>query len=312
MENERKTLTRRMKELAISHGFSQIGIAQAGKLSEEGRRLDQWLERKYQASMEWMQRTREKRIDPRAVLPSAKSVVSLSLNYYTEAQHSEDPAAGKISRYAWGDDYHEPLSHRIESLLTTLRLEHPDIEARSYVDTGPVMEKAWAARAGLGWIGKHTNLITKEFGSWIFLGEIFLNVELEFDTPIEDFCGTCTACIEHCPTQAIVEPYVLDSQKCISYLTIEHRGSIQVELAAQFDRWIYGCDICQDVCPWNRFQKGTGETAFQPRVENIAPKLTELAAMSQEEFSQRFHKSPIKRTKHQGLLRNVQTALKAR
>ncbi|HVN48338.1 MAG TPA: tRNA epoxyqueuosine(34) reductase QueG [Bacteroidota bacterium] len=305
------SITSTIKSKAVELGFSKIGIARAAELNEEGAHLREWLYRRYHASMEWMNRDTEKRIDPRNILPSAKSVIAVAANYYSAANHSADSTTGKISRYAWGDDYHFVLTERLEQLLAFIQSLQPDVHGRYYVDAGPVMDKAWAVRAGIGWMGKHTNVISKEFGSWIFLGEIILDVELEYDAPIEDFCGTCTACLEACPTQAIVEPYLLDANKCISYLTIEHRGELPANRMSKFDRWVYGCDICQDVCPWNRFAKETKDQEFKPREENIAPKLTELQNLSQEEFSSRFRRSPIKRTKHSGLTRNVASILES-
>jgi epoxyqueuosine reductase len=203
------------------------------------------------------------------------------------------------------------LTQRLEKLYEFLQSEIPGVSGKLYVDTGPVMDKVWAARAGIGWLGKHTNIITRKFGSWVFLGEILIDAELEYDTPMPDLCGTCTACLDACPTQAIVQPYLLDANKCISYLTIEHRGELPKEIVANFQNWIYGCDICQDVCPWNRFQNETDEPAFHPREENIAPKLTELAELSQEEFSRRFRNSPMKRAKHSGLTRNAKAVIES-
>ena len=261
--------------------------------------------------MQWLERDIEKRIDVTKVLPNAKSVICVTLNYYSPSRHSENPNLGKISRYAWGDDYHAVLTQRLEKLYEFLKSEIPGVEGKIYVDTGPVMDKAWAVRAGIGWLGKHTNVITREFGSWVFLGEILIDAELEYDTPMLDYCGNCTACLDACPTQAIVQPYVLDANKCISYLTIEHRSELPKEIISNFQNWVYGCDICQDVCPWNRFQKETEEQAFQPREENISPHLTELAGLSQEEFSRRFKKSPMKRTKHSGLTRNAKAVLES-
>jgi epoxyqueuosine reductase len=304
--------TYRLKRKAAELGFSGMGIARAELLNEEKQHLHEWLARNYQASMQWLDRDAEKRIDVTKVLPNAKSVISVALNYYSTAQHSNDSAFGKISRYAWGDDYHLVLTERLEKLLEFIKTEIPGVIGKIYVDTGPLMEKAWAARAGIGWLGKHTNIITRKFGSWVFLGEILIDAELEYDAPMLDYCGKCTACIDACPTQAIVQPYVLDANKCISYLTIEHRGNLPQEIVPDFQNWVYGCDICQDVCPWNRFQIGTEELAFQPRKENVAPKLTELAEMSQEEFSRRFRKSPMKRTKHSGLTRNAQAVLESK
>lgn len=304
-------LTKRIKSKAIELGLSEIGIASADSPGEEGARLLEWLSLGYHASMQWMQRDREKRADPQQVLPQVKSIICVAMNYYTSTRHSDNPETGKISRYAWGDDYHLVLTKRLEELQKFIQTEIPEVQSKIYVDTGPVMDKAWAAKAGLGWMGKHTNIITRSHGSWVFLGEILLDVELEYDKPMRDMCGTCTACIDACPTKAIVQPYVLDSNKCISYLTIEHRGDIPQAIIPQLDRWIYGCDICQDVCPWNRFPKETREPAFQPRESNIAPNLKDLAGISHEEFTTRFHKSPIKRTKQTGLVRNVKAVLES-
>ncbi len=300
-----QTLTTTIKAKAIELGFSSVGVARAERLEAEGVRLKQWLSRGQHGTMEWMEKNFEKRVDPHQILPDAVSVISLALNYYSPAGHSGNPDTGKISRYAWGDDYHIVMTSRIQQLVDCIKSEKPDVHARFYVDTGPVLDKAWAVRAGVGWLGKHTNVITKEFGSWVFLGEIILDLGLEYDEPMADLCGTCTACIEACPTHAIVEPYVLDSTKCISYLTIEHKGPIPDELKPGFENWVYGCDICQDVCPWNRFQKTTDEGAFSPRSENVDPRLEDLASISAEEFTRRFKKSPIKRTKREGIMRNA-------
>jgi epoxyqueuosine reductase len=308
----RQALTRTIKAKAAELGFAKVGIARADALTEEGVRLHEWLARRYHGTMEWMERSIEKRVDPRLILPGAKSVISLAMNYYADVRHSNDPGVGKISRYAWGDDYHLVATPRIQSLLDCIKSENPDIDARIYVDTGPVMDKAWAVKSGIGWLGKHTNVITKEYGSWVFLGEVILDAELEYDEPIADFCGTCRACIDACPTGAIVEPYVLDSNKCISYLTIEHRGEIPGELRPKFENWVYGCDICQDVCPWNSFQQQTREEAFVPREVNVSPKLEELEHMTGEEFSRRFRRSPVKRTKLEGLRRNARAVLDGR
>ena len=305
------TLADRIKLKAVEFGFSNVGLAKVELNAEESIRLREWLARGYHASMKWMKREFEKRIDPTKVLPNAKSVICVALNYFTPSQHSNTPALGKISRYAWGDDYHLILTKRLKQLYEFIKSEIPGVKGKIYVDTGPVMDKVWAIKAGIGWMGKHTNIITRNFGSWIFLGEILIDAELEYDSPTLEYCGECTACIDACPTQAIIQPYVLDANKCISYLTIEHRGEIPKEIVTNFQNWIYGCDICQDVCPWNRFQKETKEPAFQPREENIAPKIIDLVKMSQEEFSRRFRESPIKRTKHSGLKRNAQAVLES-
>ena len=300
-----KSLTEKIKREALELGFSKIGIARAESLTSEGKSLQEWLNRGFQGTMDWMSRNVEKRIDVRKIVPEAKSVVCVAMNYYTPTQQSNDPDTAKISRYAWGDDYHIVMTDQLEKLQKFIEKEIPDVHAKLYVDTGPVMDKVWAARAGLGWQGKHTNLITKDFGSWVFLGEIILDANLDYDEPIADFCGSCTACIQACPTQAIVEPYRLDATKCISYLTIEHKGEIAEELKPKFDNWVYGCDICQDVCPWNSFQQETTEMAFHAREFNVDPKVSELEKLTKEQFSERTRRSPIKRTKYEGLVRNV-------
>ncbi len=299
------TLSEHIKSKALELGIHKIGIAKAEELSVEGAHLREWLNRGHHASLRWMEKNVEKRIDPRLIVPDAKSVISLAVNYYTPTLHDPSDGEGKISRYAWGDDYHIHVTKRIQSLFESIKQIAPESEGRYYVDTGPIMEKVWAERAGIGWQGKHTNLITKEYGSWVFLGEIITTLELDVDPPIEDFCGTCTACIDACPTDAIHQPYVLDSNRCISYLTIEHRGEIAESLGKKFDQWIYGCDICQDVCPWNRFQKETEHKEFIAREKNIDPSLDDLVEISQEEFSSRYKNSPMKRTKREGIIRNA-------
>ncbi len=300
------TLTEKIKSKALELGFSKVGIAKAETLTTEAERLKEWLHRGYNASMKWMEKNIEKKIDPREILPGAQSVISVAINYYSAEQHQPNESEGKISRYAWGDDYHIHVTKRIEMLWQCIKQMEPAAEGRYYVDTGPMMDKVWAARAGIGWQGKHTNLITKEYGSWVFLGEIVTTLQLDADVTMEDFCGTCTACLDACPTNAIVEPYIVDSNRCLSYLTIEHRGEIDSSLHNKFEQWVYGCDICQDVCPWNKFQQQTAHQEFFPREENIAPKLDTLLALTQEEFSQRFSKSPIKRTKREGMMRNAE------
>lgn len=299
------TLTEQIKSKALELGFSKVGIAKAEMLNAESEHLREWLNKGYHASMQWMEKNIEKRIDPGNIVQNAQSVISVAINYYTSEQHRKEAETGKISRYAWGDDYHIHVTKRIETLAQCIKQLAPYSENRYYVDTGPMMDKVWASRAGLGWQGKHTNLITKEFGSWVFLGEIISTEKLDYDSPIEDFCGSCTACIDACPTDAIQEPYIVDSNSCISYLTIEHRGEVAESLGEKFDQWIYGCDICQDVCPWNKFQQPTEYKEFEPRIENVNPSLQELKNISQEEFSKRFKNSPIKRTKREGIIRNA-------
>ena len=232
------SLTDKIKSKAIELGFCKVGISRAVRLDEEGKLLREWLARNYHGTMEWMARNVERRIDPRILLPNAQSVISVAMNYYTPEEHSPDQGIGKISRYAWGDDYHDVMMPRLGKLLDFVKSEVPTANGKVYVDTGPVMDKVWASRAGIGWEGKHTNLISREFGSWIFLGELIVDIGLEYDEPSADYCGTCTRCIDACPTQAIVEPYVLDSNLCISYLTIEHKGELPDSLTSQFENWI--------------------------------------------------------------------------
>jgi len=303
-------LTEKIKHEALRLGFDKVGIAPAETLNEEARHLQEWLDRGFHATMGWMETNMAKRTNPQEVLAGARSVIAVAMNYYTDVQHSADPGTGKVSRYAWGDDYHDVLSKRLFLLLDFMKTVAPTVEAKVYVDTGPVMDKVWAERAGIGWIGKHTNVITQEYGSWVFLGEIITNLDLVYDTPATDHCGSCTLCVEACPTDAIAEAYVVDANRCISYLTIEHRGEIAEHLGEKFDRWIYGCDICQDVCPWNeKFSLPSSENRFYPREHAIAPPLEEVAAMTREEFTEKYRNSAMKRTKLEGLVRNARTVL---
>lgn len=296
----------RVKDAALGLGFSHVGIAGADAPGEESRALRTWLDRAYQAGMSWMERTVAKRGDPSLVLPGVRSVIAVGLNYFTAVPHQAGP--GKISRYAWGDDYHDVIGERLGRFQEWLRATYPEARFLWYADTGPVMDKVWAQRAGIGWEGKHTNVITQDLGSWVFLGEVLTTLELEPDSPATDHCGTCTLCIEACPTGAIVEPYVVDSNLCISYLTIEHRGEIPVE--TPLDGWLFGCDVCQDVCPWNlKFARPTDERRFRPRDGNAAPALESWKEMSPEEFRERFDGSAIRRTRWSGLMRNVRELL---
>jgi len=304
------TAEERVKAKAGELGFSLAGVARAQALAEESDRLREWLGRNYQASMRWMETRESERTDPDRVLPGVRSVISLAMNYYTPVSHSADPEVGKVSRYAWGEDYHALLGDRLRKLTAWMEGEFPGSRNLWYVDTGPVMEKVWAERAGIGWIGKHTTVISPELGSWLFLGEVLTTVELEPDQPATDHCGTCVRCIEACPTGAIVEAYVLDSGKCLSYVTIEHRGDAPAAVEGKFEGWIFGCDICQDVCPWNLRRGVETEIAeFQPRPGHEAPNLREWMAMSREEFQRKFAGSPIRRAKWEGLLRNIRGVL---
>ncbi len=305
------TLTARLKQEAHRIGCIGIGIAPAASLTPEGDRLREWLDRGYHASMGWMARRAAERIDPMRVVPSVRSVVIVAVNYFTPFRHSESTDTAKVSRYAWGDDYHDIVLRKVEQLAEFIRREVPGAVTRAYVDTGPVMEKAWAARSGIGWVGKHTNVITRQAGSWVFLGSLLTTASLDPDEPAVDHCGTCRACLDACPTKAFPEPYVLDASRCISYLTIEHRTAIPEPQSDELGGWVYGCDICQDVCPWNRFEQPTDEDGFLPRPGLVAPLLKDLAEMTEEEFSERFKGSPITRPKHAGFMRNVRTNLES-
>jgi epoxyqueuosine reductase len=309
-----RELSRRIKERASIEGFEKVGIVSAEALDESHDRLLTWLERGYQGQMAWMARDPETRADPHRLFPEARSVVVVAKNYYTSGEHADDPATGKISRYAWGDDYHEVVGSRLRSLLAWIERQVPHAEGKVCVDIQPMMDKAWAARAGLGWIGKHTNLITPEFGSWVFIGELLLNLDLEYDDhAVEDHCGSCTLCIDACPTQAITEAYVVDSNKCISYATIELRDAeLPEQIAHNLEGWLYGCDICQDVCPWNRFQQVTDESRFEPREGNINASLSGTLEMTAESYAARYRHSAMKRAKLSGLQRNARTLLQYR
>jgi len=306
-----KQLRTSLEEKANELGFIAFGVAPADALDEEAQRLREWLDLDYQGSMRWMARNVSRRTDPREVVPGAKSVIMLGYNYFTGRAPEEDSKA-KISNYAWGDDYHEIVTPKVRALEAYLHsLYDREVASRSYVDTGPIMEKAWAARAGIGWQGKHTNLISREHGSWMFLGAIIADVEMEYDNPIPDFCGSCTRCIEACPTDAIVEPYVLDARKCLSFLTIEYReDELPEEESKNMQGWVYGCDICQNVCPWNnKFEHPTDDSHFQPREKNVNRDLTDWLDLEVEEYRKRFPHSPVKRAKFKGLMRNIRTAL---
>ena len=302
-------LAENIKERALFEGFNKVGIVGAESLEDEGRRLEEWLARGHHGEMSWMARDVHKRISPHEIFSQARSVVVVALNYFTpyQHQHQQSPATGKVSRYAWGDDYHDVVKEKLLSLLSWIKEQEPRAEGKVCVDIQPTMDKAWAVRAGLGWLGKHSNVITPEHGSWVFLGELLLNLDLEHDRErVEDHCGTCTLCIDACPTAAITEPYVVDSNKCISYATIELRAP---ELPAEMDLsgWLYGCDICQDVCPWNRFEQATSETRFAPREGNVDVDLDNILELTQESYAARYRGSAMKRAKLAGLQRNARS-----
>ena len=304
-------LTAEIRARALAEGFHKVGVAPAEPLFEERARLEEWLALGHQGEMRWMERAPEQRTDPRLVFAGARSVVVCLLNYHTPHEHAGDPASGKISRYAWGDDYHDVVGAKLKNLLAWIKERHPGADGKVCCDIQPLMDKAWAARAGLGWIGKHTNLITRDLGSWVFIGELLLDLELDYDAEREeDHCGTCTLCLEACPTGAITEPYVVDSRRCISHATIELRApELPPEVAANLDGWLYGCDICQDVCPWNRFGRPTDEPRFEPRGGQTSAPLSEVLALTPDTYAERFRRSAMKRAKLAGLQRNARALL---
>ena len=315
IKGDRKAdLSRLIKERTRLEGFEKVGIVGVTSLDREADRLKGWLTRGYHADMKWMARDPEKRTNPLEIFPATRSVVVVALNYYTPHKHQENPTTGKVSRYAWGDDYHEVMGDKLKSLLSWIKEQRPEAEGKVCLDVQPVMDKAWAVRAGLGWIGKHSNVITQEYGSWVFIGELLLNLELEYDADqVEDHCGTCTLCIDACPTQAITEPYVVDSNKCISYATIELRApELADQIAENLSGWIYGCDICQDVCPWNRFEQVTPEHRFAPREGNVNAELNGILDLTPQSYSERFRHSAMKRAKLSGLQRNASALLDVR
>lgn len=292
-----------IKDKARELGFTSCGISKAGFLEEEAPRLEKWLKEGNHGSMSWMENYFEKRLDPRKLVPGAKSIISFTLNYYpSEHQRKDSP---QIAKYAYGEDYHFVIKDKLRDLMNYIREEIGEVDGRAFVDSAPVMDRVWAARSGLGWIGKHSLLLTKKEGSFFFLGELILDLDLEPDGPVTDHCGSCTACIDACPTGAIEEPYVINSNKCISYLTIELRDAIPEDFQGQMENWAFGCDICQDVCPWNRFSKPTAEERFSPHPDLLAKAPEDWQEITREVFNEVFRKSAVKRTKFEGFQRNL-------
>ncbi len=305
-------VSKSIKEKALEIGFDLIGISPVDSFPEN-QFYKVWLAKGFAGEMKYMEKEPEKRENIRNILPDAKSVISCGLNYntnYSYSMNETDNQKGWISRYAWGGDYHDIIKKKLQILLEFIKANSPqEIEARVYVDTGPVLERVYGKYSGIGWFGKNTCLINQKVGSWIFVGEIITNIELDYDNPAPDRCGTCTRCIDACPTGALLEPYVLDSRLCISYLTIEFRGMIPVELRGKIGNNIFGCDICQDVCPWNRRAKVTDESSFKPRDGLYNPDLASLSQLTEEDFRRVFKGNPIKRAKRKGLLRNIAVAM---
>jgi epoxyqueuosine reductase len=297
-------LTYQVKQRAYALGFSFVGISKSEFLSDEAPRLESWLKNSYQGEMSYMNNHFDKRLDPTILVPDSESVISLLYNYYTD-QEQNDPSAPKISKYAYGKDYHNIIQAKLKILFGFIEELVGEISGRTFVDSAPVLDKAWASKSGLGWIGKHSNLITREQGSYLFIAEIILDVKFDYDGPIQDYCGTCTKCIDACPTGAIIQPYQVDGSRCISYFTIELKDAIPQEMKGQFDNWMFGCDICQEVCPWNKFSKNHETEEFDPHPNLLAMSAKDWEELKKEQFQEVFRKSAVKRTKYDGLVRNI-------
>jgi epoxyqueuosine reductase len=295
--------TKLIKSHAQRLGFLSCGISKAGFLEKEAPRLEKWLSEKRHGEMQYMENHFDKRLDPTKLVPGAKSVVSLLYNYYPEKTQKSNTY--KIAKYAYGTDYHFVVKDKLKELLAIINQEIGAVSGRAFVDSAPILEHAWAVKSGLGWLGKNANVISKKQGSFYFIAELIIDLELDYDTPVTDHCGTCTACIDACPTQAIVEPYKVDGSKCISYFTIELKDEIPQEMKGTFNDWIFGCDICQDVCPWNRFSKPHNQPLFNPTQELLNYTKQDWEEITEDIFKDIFKKSPVKRTKFEGLKRNI-------
>lgn len=302
LENKHK-YTNLIKQEAQRLGFMACGISKAGFLEEEAPRLEQWLNSQKHGQMSFMEDHFDKRLNPTLLMDGAKSVVSLLINYYPPETQIED--SYKISKYAYGKDYHNVILKKLRKLLRSIKTEIGEVSGRAFIDIAPIMDKAWAAKSGLGWMGKNSNLITQKVGSFYFIAELIIDLELEYDNPTTDHCGSCTACIDACPTDAIVAPYVVDGSKCISYFTIELKDNLPTEMKGKFEDWAFGCDICQDVCPWNRFSKSHSEPLFNPYPELLSYSKKEWEEITDEVFNEVFKNSPLKRAKLEGLKRNI-------
>ena len=303
MNSNRVHTTQQIKAEAKRLGFLSCGIAKAGFLEAEAPRLERWLKNGFQGEMHYMENHFDKRLDPTLLVDGAKSVISLLLNYYPES--TQNPESYQISKYAYGQDYHFVIKDKLKELLHFIQNEIGEVNGRAFVDSAPVLDKAWAAKSGLGWIGKNANLITQKTGSFYFIAELIVDLELDYDTPTTDHCGTCTACIDACPTQAIVAPYVVDGSKCISYFTIELKDQLPPEMKGAWNDWMFGCDVCQDVCPWNRFAKPHQEPAFNPHPDLLQLTKKDWEEITEDTFRKVFKNSAVKRTKYEGLKRNI-------
>ncbi|MCB0452415.1 MAG: tRNA epoxyqueuosine(34) reductase QueG [Aequorivita sp.] len=303
MINNKSKNTAIIKAEAKRLGFVSCGISRAEFLEEEAPRLENWLKKNMFGEMAYMENHFDKRLDPTILVPDSKSVISLLLNYFpSELQNSE---SYKISKYAYGTDYHFVIKDKLKQLMEFISEEIGEVHGRAFVDSAPVLDKAWAAKSGLGWIGKHSNLLTKQLGSFYFIAELIVDLDLEYDTPVTDHCGSCKACIDACPTNAIVADKVVDGSKCISYFTIELKNEIPTSQKGNFEDWMFGCDICQDVCPWNRFSKSHNEPLFSPNPEMLSMTKKDWNEITEDVFQKLFKKSAVKRTKFSGLSRNI-------
>ncbi|WP_433780053.1 tRNA epoxyqueuosine(34) reductase QueG [Flavobacterium anhuiense] len=303
MINAKEKYSKFIKEEAKRLGFLSCGISKAGFLEQEAPRLENWLKNNRNGQMAYMENHFDKRLDPTLLVDDGKSVVSLLLNYYPDSFQNNE--SFKISKYAYGQDYHFVIKDKLKELLHSIQENIGEVSGRAFVDSAPVLDKAWAAKSGLGWIGKNSNLITQKVGSFYFIAELIIDLELEYDHAVTDHCGSCTACIDACPTQAIVAPYIVDGSKCISYYTIELKENLPEEMKGKFDEWMFGCDTCQDVCPWNRFSKPHSEPLFNPNPDLLSFTKKDWLEITEETFRTVFKNSPIKRTKFDGLKRNI-------
>ena len=303
MINNKEKYTKLIKAEAQRLGFLSCGISKAGFLEQEASRLENWLNDQMNGQMIYMENHFDKRLNPTLLVDGAKSVISLLLNYYPSELQNEN--SYKISKYAYGQDYHHVIKEKLKELLHFIQSEIGEVSGRAFVDSAPVLDKAWAAKSGLGWVGKNSNLITQKVGSFYFIAELIVDLELEYDTPTTDHCGSCTACIDACPTEAIVAPYVVDGSKCISYFTIELKENLPQEMKGKFDDWMFGCDVCQDVCPWNRFSKPHNEPLFEANSDILNFSKTDWEEITVDTFQKVFKNSAVKRTKYEGLLRNI-------
>ena len=303
MVNNKEKYSNFIKAESKRLGFLSCGISKATFLEEEAPRLESWLNNNQHGEMKYMENHFDKRLNPTLLVDDAKSVISLLLNYYPSETQNAD--SYKISKYAYGQDYHFVIKEKLKELLYTIQTEIGEVSGRAFVDSAPVLDKVWAAKSGLGWIGKNSNLLTQQIGSFYFIAELVVDLDLDYDHATTDHCGTCTACIDSCPTEAIVAPYVVDGSKCISYFTIELKESIPLEMKGKMDDWIFGCDVCQDVCPWNRFSKSHDEPLFNPNPELLSMTKKDWDEITEDTFKTVFKNSAVKRTKIKGLQRNI-------